>query len=139
MKVLLDTNIWLRFFLKDENAQFEQVVSLFSLIDTGAVVPYVSTIILLEINFIFKKVYKLPDSEISKIFEKILEFRGITLIEKTKFIRAFEWHQKYNVKLADCLIASQLPEKTILVTFDREFRKIKGLIVESPQEIIEKF
>lgn len=139
MRVLLDTNIWLRFFLEDVPEQFEEVVNLFALIDRGAVVPYVSAITMLEIFYIFKKVYKQPNSEISIIFERILEFRGITLLEKTNFIRAFEWHQEYKVKLADCLIAGQLPERTTFVTFDREFRKIKGLIVASPREIIEKF
>lgn len=138
MKVLLDTNVWLRFFLKDEIVQFDQVASLFSFIDRGAVVPYVSTIILLEINFILKKIYKLPESEVFILIKNILEFRGITLIEKTNFIKAFDWHQKYKVKLADCLIANQLPDKATLVTFDHEFRKIKGLNSATPQEILRK-
>ncbi len=137
MKALIDTNVWLRFFLEDIPEQYDQALKLFSLIERGEITPYVSTIILLEIYFIFKKVYKQSDAEIVIIFQKILEFRGITLIEKTNFPQALNFLKLYHIKLSDCLIASQIPEKAVLVTFDKEFSKIKEISSKKPDEIVD--
>lgn len=41
-----------------------------------------------------------------------------------------------SVKLADCLIVSQIPNGAALCTFDQEFKKIKKVNSYSPQEIL---
>ena len=135
MKVFLDTNFLLRLFLKDNQEQFEACYNLISQIEEGEFSVYTSSIVILEVNYVLKSVYKLPFKEIIDILDSILEIRGITVIEKTNTKLALEFYKKYKIKLTDCLIASQLPKNTILISFDEELSRIKEIEVRKPQQI----
>lgn len=134
-KVFLDTNVWLRLFVKQDPAQFKSSFDLISKIEKGQFKAYTSTIVFLEIHYVAQKLYKIPKEQILIWFDSIKEIRNLTIIEKTKFNLALEYFQKYSVKLADCLIVSQLPPKTVLVTFDKDFKKIKEIKSLEPSQI----
>lgn len=135
MKVFLDTNIWLRFLTADNETLYQKCLSLFENIERGRIKPYTSTIVLLEIHFVLAKIYQISKENILKDLSVILKTRNLTLIEKTNFPKALHYYQKYQVKLADCLIASQLPKTTTLCTFDQEFKKIKEIKIATPQDL----
>jgi len=124
-KIFIDTNIWLRFFLQDHPSQSLACNSLFHLIEQGTLTPYTSSIVTLELNFILKKIYKTSFQKTCLILNKLLSTRGITLIEKTNFKKALQLHLKTKVKLADCLIATQLPLNSAICTYDKDFKKLK--------------
>lgn len=136
MKIFIDTNIWLRYILKDDEDQFKQCRKLIEKIESGSFKPYISTIVLLEIYFILTSTFKIEKRNIQEYIKSILEARNLTLIDKTDFREAWKIHQKTDVKLADCLIASQLPTKTTLISYDKDFKKIKGLQVLLPAEVL---
>lgn len=135
MKVFLDTNIWLRLFLQDVQKQYELVLDLISQIESGRFKSYTSSLILMEVNFILEKVYKLNRDEIFDLFIRIQSVRGLTIIEKTNIKLAFKYYQKYNLKFPDCLIASQLPQGANLITFDKDFKQIKEIKSLEPDQI----
>lgn len=64
--------------------------------------------------------------------------RQLTLIETTNTKTALGLLKKYRIKYGDCLIATQVPPKAILVTYDEDFAKIPGLKSQKPDEIIKK-
>ncbi|MEK7127468.1 MAG: PIN domain-containing protein [Patescibacteria group bacterium] len=134
-KIFLDSNIWLRFFLKD-NDQFESTQKLIVATEEGRFKPYSSAIILLEVAYVLKSVYKLPAEKIIEMLDSICELRNVTIIEKTNSKMALKFMEKFNIKYSDCLIASQVKKDIILVTFDREFSKIKGLNCQTPSQIL---
>lgn len=134
MKIFLDSNILLRLYLKDDERQFEYCKKLISEIEQGKFRAYVSGIVFLEISYVLKSVYNIPFEDIVKILKSILEIRGLTIVEKTATKKAFEYYKKYKIKFTDCLIASQLPQNSILVTFDADFSKISGIAVKRPQD-----
>ncbi|MDO8515248.1 MAG: PIN domain-containing protein [bacterium] len=134
-KLFLDSNIWLRFFLKD-NDQFESTQKLISAIEEGKFKPYASAIVLLEVTYVLKSVYKLPAEKIIKILDSICDLRNITIIEKTNSKIALKFMENFNIKYSDCLIASQIKKDIILVTFDREFSKIKSVNCKTPAQIL---
>ncbi|MBI2595982.1 PIN domain-containing protein [Candidatus Daviesbacteria bacterium] len=135
MKIFLDSNIWLRFFLQDIQKQYESVVELLSQIESGRFKSYTSSLIFMEVNFILEKVYKLKRDEVFDLFVRIQSVRGLTIIEKTNLKLSLEYYKQYNLKFPDCLIASQLPSNTTLISFDEELSKIKEIVVKKPQEI----
>jgi len=53
MKVFIDTNIWLRFFLNDVPAQSQDCIKLFQKIEQGDYRPYTSAIVCLEAVYIY--------------------------------------------------------------------------------------
>lgn len=134
MKIFLDTNFLLRYYLKDDQRQFENCKELILQIEEGKFKVYTSSIVFLEVSYVLKSVYKLLFSDITEVLDSILTIRGITIIDKTNVKIALEFYKKYKVKFTDCLIASQLPKNTILVSFDEELSKIKEIEVKSPLE-----
>lgn len=136
MKIFLDTNFWVRFYLEDTQEQLAVCRDLISQVEEGSFQTYTSSIVFLELSYVFKSVYKLPFSKIVEILESIFTLRGIIIIDKTDINKALRFYKKYKIKFTDCLIASQLPKNTILVSFDEELVKIKEAIVKKPQEII---
>src|SRR3989338_3550153 len=133
-KVFLDTNVWLRFFLKDTD-QFRPVENLISQIEEGRFLAYTSSIVFLEIVFVLEKTYGLSGKQILDYLDSIKEVRNITLLEKTDTPLAIEYFQKYGIKYADCLIASQIRKGMILVSFDKEFLKIKEINFKTPDQV----
>lgn len=136
-KIFLDTNIWLRYFLNDEKKQFMDCQKLLSLNETGKLKIYTSTICLLEIVYTLSSFYKITRNQIIINLEDIISTRNLTLIEKTNFPKTLEFFKQHQIKFTDCLIASQLPPKTVLCTYDADFKKIKGCQSLTPAECLD--
>lgn len=137
-KLFLDTNIILRFFLRDNESQYQDVCRLFTKIEEGRFKPYISSIVLLELNYVVRNVYKLPIDESLDYIEAVKKMRGMTVIEKTDADHAINFYRKYKIKLGDCFIASQLPKEAMLITYDGDFKKIKEILSQTPDEILQE-
>lgn len=135
MKIFIDTNLWARFFIQDIQDQYEATKNLLALVEEGRFKIYTSTVVLLELQYVLQKLYKLSFKEMIEVFKAIKRIRGITIIERTNFDLALQFYKKYKIKFTDCLIASQLPQNTVLISFDEELSKIKDIDVNKPQEI----
>lgn len=135
MKIFLDTNFLLRYCLKDNPEQFEDCKNLILQIEEGKFKVYASALIFLEISYVLKSVYKFPLSDIIDVLDSIFSIRGITIIDKTNTKIALQFYKKYKIKFTDCLIASQLPKDTILVSFDEDLLKIKDIVVKKPKDL----
>lgn len=138
MKLLFDTNIWVRYFIGDNKKVRDDCVTLFKAVDQGKIKLYLSTIVLLEIYWVVQSVYGKTKAQSADIVESIMDTRGLVIIERTFFRQAFDLHKKTGVKLADCLIATQVGKGITLVTYDREFRKLPGLVLAEPSEVLKK-
>lgn len=136
-KLFLDTNLFLRFFLKDDESQYQNVYNLFAKIEEGKFKPYTSSIVLLELNYVVRNIYKLSIDEILDYIDAVKKMRGITVIEKTYTDRAINLYKKYKIKLGDCFISAQLPKGAILASYDEDFQKIKEIQPQTPDEILE--
>lgn len=137
-KLFLDTNIFLRFFLKDNENQYQDVCRLFARIEEGNFKPYTSSIVLLELNYVVRNIYKLPIDEVLDYIQAIKGMRGMVVIDKTDTDNAISLYKKYKVKLGDCFIASQLSEEVVLVSYDKDFKKIKEIKSQTPDEILQE-
>lgn len=137
-KIFLDTNVWLRFLIGDQKRQYEACKKLIALNEEGKLKVYTSTVVLLEIIYTLLSFYRVKKKTIIADVKAILASRNLTLIQKTDFQKALVLYQKHNIKLADCLIASQLPKNVVLCTYDRDFKKIKKIVSLTPKEIIKK-
>lgn len=137
-KLFLDTNIFLRFLLKDNESQYQDVCKLFAKIEEGNFKPYTSSIVFLELNYVVRNIYKLAIDEVLDYIKVVKEMRGMIVIEKTDTDNAISLYKKYKIKLGDCFIASQLPKEAVLVSYDRDFKKIKELQSQMPDEIFQE-
>ena len=125
MKVFLDTNIFIRFFTEDSGDSFAKVSAIFEEIEGGTMRPYTSNVVLLEVGYVLSTFYKLEKHISIEYLNKIVQMRNITVVEKTDFKQALKIYAETNVKLADILIALQVPKGVKLATLDKEFNKLK--------------
>lgn len=135
-KVFFDTNLWLRFFLKDNEKQYKIVKKILSLSEEGKFYSYTSSLVFLEINYVLKSFYKLSDYKILKYLTAIKKMRNITILEKTNLDKALIYFKKYKIKLSDCLLASQLKKEIVLLSFDKELTKIKEIVTKFPENFL---
>lgn len=133
-KLFLDTNIWLRFILED-NEQAKDCRELIAQIEAGKWRVYTSTIVMLEINYVLSSVYKIKINQVLEDVEAILKTRNLALIEKTDFKEALKLYRLTKIKLTDCLIASQLPKRMVFVSYDNDFKKLP-VMLKTPADLL---
>ena len=131
-KAFIDTSVFIRFLTRDDQQKFNDCVRFFELVEEGKIRPYTSNIVILEIQFVLVKLYNFPKDKVLLDIEKLLSLRNLTLIDKTDTIKALALYKKHNIKFADCLIATQVPTSTKLVTYDEEFSKVPMILVATP-------
>jgi predicted nucleic acid-binding protein len=135
-RIFLDTNIWLRYLIADEPSSFEDCKKLIGLINRGKFRPYTSDIVFLEINYVLLSYYGIDKEKVVSDLKDLTKTRNLTIVEKTDLNRAMELYDKTNVKLGDCLIASQVPEKLMFCSYDQDFKKFDFLNWQTPKQIL---
>lgn len=135
-KVFLDSNIFLRFFVPEADQSFQETLQLLSAIDQGLYLPYTSNIVFLECFYVLTSFYKFPKQKVRDALDEIAAIRNMTIVEKGDIREALILWRKTNVKFTDCLIATQVGNGITLATYDREFRKLPGLVVAEPGEVL---
>lgn len=134
-KLFLDTNIFLRFMVPENQTSFSECAKIGELAEKGQIIPYVSSIVIQEIIYTLLRTYKFSRQEVLKKLPLVFELRNLTMIEKTDTLKAFKLYAKYNIKFGDCLIAAQIPKNLTICTYDLDFQKIPGLLTQTPSEI----
>ena len=134
----LDTNIFLRAIVKDENRQAHECLQLLEKISRNELVVYTSSIILAELNWTLLGFYHYHKSDVAEILKGLTNVKSIKIKDFYATAKAVELYQKYNVKFIDCLIASHpkiISGQIVVVSYDRDFDRLSVTRVEPSQLI----
>lgn len=126
MNLFLDTNVFLRFFTKDDKKMYVQAEKILSLGEEGKLRLATSTIVLTEIIFTLKNFYKLKAASIQEHIESILAIKNLLLVERTNFPAAYKLYKTHKEKISDCLIVTQVPQHYKLCSFDGRLKRLIG-------------
>lgn len=126
MKLFFDTNIFLRFFAKDNEEMYSLSSNLFLLAAEGKIQTSTSTIVLTEVIYTLKSFYRQDNKSIQKHIDSILEIKGLFLIDKTEFKKAYDLYKQGGKKISDCLIITQVPKNYEFCSFDERLKKLIG-------------
>ena len=129
--------MFVRYFTCDDEVKYKEVVRLYEKVSEGQIVPYVSSIVLLEVYFVLKSVYGFEKKKCIKAIEGIVGMRNCVVVEKTDTKLAMKYLVETGVKFSDCMIATQVPKNVKLVTYDEEFGKIKAINRMEVKELID--
>ena len=125
-KVLVDTNVFIRFLLNDIPAQVEKAEELFYKAKKGIIEIIIPEIVIFEIEFILSKYYGLPKTSIVEKINSILSQEYFTVEYKNVFLKSIAIYQKEKLSLVDCfLLAKANIEELELFTFDKKIGKNK--------------
>lgn len=125
MKVYyVDTNVFLRFILKDNVQQYKTARELFQKAKDGKVKLLACQIVIFEINFILGKFYHLEKEEIIQQLESLLSAQYFHIQNDAVFKDALKLFKINNNSLADCfLLAKAQEENAELFTFDKKLKE----------------
>ncbi len=136
MKLFFDTNIFIRFLTRDDEQLYTGCVRIMEYVQMGKIIPYTSNIVILELFFLLTRQYKLPHQEVLDDIQKLLTLRNLTLVEKSDTKKALTLVANHTIKFADCLIATQIPASTRLLTYDRDFEKLPDIDTITPVDAL---
>lgn len=105
MKIVLDTNVVLRFILRDHETMSVAAYELFTKAGAG------------------------EKSDIAAVLSKIVMLDGVIVDEVSRINDALETFSKYGVDYADAYLTSVAREENLMVaTFDQDFRRIGATV-----------
>lgn len=121
----LDTNILVRFLVRDDQSQAESVYRLFKKAENEKRVFFVSILVLLELLWVLESVYEVSRHELLNALEELL-LLPILVFDDQPAVRSFiSTARKKNIDLSDLLIALDTLSSGCdsVLTFDKRAAK----------------
>ncbi|XWX59899.1 PIN domain-containing protein [Desulfitobacterium sp. AusDCA] len=132
--MIVDTNILIRLFTKDNDTQIEQLVQL---MEQGNIAFHVLSIVLIEAYWVLRKIYNFDKEMILRVFEDFIESDGVELDEDGLVQRVLARFRGVNVDFVDVYLAekSRSLELSVLTWNAKDFKKIECEFYR-PQDLI---
>lgn len=137
MTYFIDSNIFLRTLIKEDEKTFKECYQFLNLIQSKKIKAFTSSLILAEISWVLGGFYKFKKLEVVNALQSIINLRGLKITDKMDPRAAIEIFQRFNIKFVDALIASTpkiFRKEMIIVSYDRDFDKL-GVIRKKPRDI----
>ena len=123
---LFDTNVILRYLLGD-HAEFSPKAEAFMLnVYEGTKKAEVPDVVIVECVYVMEKYYQIPRNEIVDKLSKIVSFSGIINANKSEILNALLKYEDSNIDIVDCILAAMSSPARIVVSFDRDMKKLKA-------------
>ncbi|WP_018305953.1 PIN domain-containing protein [Desulfitobacterium hafniense] len=132
--MIVDTNILIRLFTRDDDAQIKQLVQF---IEQGNAVFHVQSIVLIEAYWVLSKVYNFNKEAIVQVFEDFIEADGVELDEDGLVQRVLARFREVKVDFVDVYLAEKSRSLGIpVLTWNaKDFRKLECEFYR-PQDLI---
>jgi predicted nucleic-acid-binding protein len=126
----MDTNVLVRFLVRDDESQFEQARQLIEHQIHGRQPLYIPITVALELDWVLRARYKLDKKAVTDIYTRLLRTMELNFESESALEIALHHYKARNVDFADCLhaalagVAGQAP----FYTFDRKATRIPGTV-----------
>jgi predicted nucleic-acid-binding protein len=124
-RYFVDSNVFLRFIVRDDTDQTAAAERLFLQAKAGEVELFCGPPVFFEVAWVLRVVYKLENVAILDILESMLSIPNLTVSDADAVARAIALARRQSLGFADSYIAAGALEKNIgVATFNRaHFRK----------------
>ncbi|CAN5405833.1 PIN domain-containing protein [soil metagenome] len=125
----VDTNVLIRHLVKDDAVQTEHARRFFEERD-GEDPAYVSTEVIVELEWVLTRRYKVPRLVAHGMIRSLLNSRDILVEAAPAVRRALADSEDANAELADAIIAHAAIDAGCdgIVTFDRRAQRLPGML-----------
>lgn len=126
----LDTNVLVRFLVRDDEAQYERARRLIRREAQAGEPACISLVVLLETEWVLRSRYHLSKAEILGTFSELLSAADLTFEEEAVIEEALFVWQDSSAQFADCLIGAQYRALgcATTATFDQGALKLPGFV-----------
>ncbi len=121
---ILDTNIIVRFLVKDHAIHYSQAVQWFAEAERGKRDIRVSPLVIAETSFVLESFYKLKRSDIADALEVFVGQRWFDIEERDVLLYAWHYYRKGLHFVDSYLKAWSKLNNCDILTFDKELKNI---------------
>jgi predicted nucleic-acid-binding protein len=127
--IFLDTNIFLRYFLKENELVFRRLEKLFSEIILGNIIGVANAMIIAEVVWVLSRSYKWNKEKICDNIEFILITPNIRFKDKAILVNAVNVYKEKNISFIDAYNYSFIRANgvTEIYSFDRDFDELQDV------------
>lgn len=124
----LDTNILVRYFTQDDDAQIEVVNDYIEELCTHHNSIFINTIVLCELIWVLETAYKYKKSQIANVIEQILHTSQFSFQNPEIIMQALMEYKRTAADFSDALIgiSNKFAGSTKTLTFDKKASKLTG-------------
>lgn len=126
----LDTNVLVRFLVRDDEEQFERAQRLIRREAQAGTPVLVSHLVLLETEWVLRSRYRLSKTEILGAFSDLMSAVEVTFEDAPAIEEALFTWKNSSAQFADCLIGARYGTLACraTATFDAEALKLPGFV-----------
>ena len=131
-KVVIDTNLFVRYLINDDQKKAEAVDNLLDKAVKGELRIIVPSVVIAELVWVLESFYQLKADAILELVEAIINTSGLDVTDKSTVISALRLYKNRNIDFIDAWIIEFAKERGIktIYTFDKKhFRDIEGIEV----------
>ncbi|HEY9161430.1 MAG TPA: PIN domain-containing protein [Desulfomonilia bacterium] len=130
--VIPDTNVILRYLIKDAPEHYIEADVFFDKVYEGRVNAVILECVIAECAYVLGKLYKIPRAEISEHLIELLNYRGISNADKNDLILALKLYSLNTLDIADCIAAAKASGMNAkLFSFDKDLNKAFNKLVKN--------
>lgn len=124
-KSLPDTNIIVRYLVKDDTALYTKAKDFFDKVKNGHAKAIILESVIAECVYVLTKIYKVPKDKVAESLSDILHYKGIANDDRKELIRALTFFSEQGLDIVDCILcAKSVGSGDHLFTFDAELNKL---------------
>ena len=132
----IDSNVFLRYFTKDDPVKAQRCFELFQRVKTGTEEVTTSESVIAEVVYVLSspRLYGLRRDEIRQLLLPMLTLRGMRLSNRRTYLRALELYATYNIDFEDALTVAHIErgELRSILSYDRDFDQIPTVVRDEP-------
>ena len=132
----LDTNIFLRYLTRDDEAKAKRALALLQRIERGEERVETSLLIISEVVFTLQRYYQVPKARVRELLSPVIALRGLHLPEKTRCLAALDLYVEQNISFVDAYNAVLLKTRGTaeIYSWDTDFDNLDWLTRVEPEE-----
>lgn len=132
LKNLPDTNVIVRYLVKDDPALYKKAKEFFDKVKSGGQRAVILESVIAECIYVLTKIYKVPRDRAAGSLVDILHYKGIVNNDREELIASLNFFAGSNVDIVDCiLLAKSESSNSCLFSFDEELNRFATRIGQS--------
>ncbi len=128
--VFVDTNVFLRFFVRDIEIHYQKAKELFDKAEKGGVKLETSDMVIAEIVWVLESYYDFSQAEIKEIIDTMLETKNLRVSNHARIREAIDLYASAKIDFIDACNIAFIKAKDYkkVATFDmKHFKNIEGI------------
>ena len=134
MVYFIDSNIFLRLLIREDERVYQLCYSLLEAIKKGKLKAATSNLVLAEIAWTLSSYYKFPKDKVIIALEGIVNLSNLSIVDKYQPLLGILLYKGKSVKYIDAMIASNINLRNKswkIISYDNDFDKL-GVFREEP-------